>query len=174
LRFSIRGPLKLILCSLAIASMGCDGCGTPASNPPPPPVPATLPPDLAAALPKTDAGLPILLSTPAMLPGGMRIALVFDESLDDPLTRWSECVARGVSCYEVNRDRPIAGCIALIERCADDTGGKGCCPARCLDDFERLLHSGRSESQAFDESIMAGDCVAGYSEFMSVDGGVQP
>lgn len=137
----------------------------------PPAVPATLPADLVAALPKTDAGLPILFSNPGE--GRATFALVFDESLDDPIARWSECVDRVVACFQVNPTAPVAPCVARLERCRDARGGRGCCPPRCLDDFATASSRGVSAIDALDQVILEGSCVEGFrAQVDDLDGGV--
>ncbi|MBL8917570.1 MAG: hypothetical protein JNJ54_01805 [Myxococcaceae bacterium] len=130
------------------------------TRPAPPAVRAVLPPALAASLPRTDGGLPILYSNPGE--GRATFALVFDESLDDPIARWGECVDRVVACFRVNPSAPVAPCVAQLERCTDASGGRGCCPARCLDEFASATSRGVAALDALDETVLEGTCVEGF------------
>jgi hypothetical protein len=152
-----------VLVVLALASSGCPGCGED-PKPPAPAVSAQLPPELAASLPKTDAGHHVLFESTAMLPEGVSLVLAYDENRDDPLVRWAECVGRVAGCYKTNSGS-IAGCVDFIEVCADPSGGIGCCPQACITQFQELLHQGRKEEEAIDESFARGDCVAGFTDF---------
>lgn len=135
-----------------------------------PATPAVLPPALVASLPKTDGGLPILHANPGE--GRATFALVFDESLDDPIARWSECVDRVVTCFRLNPSAPVEPCVARLERCPDGRGGQGCCPARCLDGFATATSRGVSALDALDQVILEGSCVDGFrAQVDEVDGG---
>jgi hypothetical protein len=153
---------------LAATMLACPDGGCASSSPPPyearpptPPPPRGLPPELAEALPRTDAGLPILLTVPLQVAPGFDLQLVYDESLDDPLARWDECLGRVVACAEANAGHPIDGCIGFIEPCADDTGGQACCPPACIAAYHERRSAGDEEEQALLASFFAGDCVAG-------------
>ena len=131
------------------------------SGPPLPPVKAAMPLELTAQLPKTDDGLPILVSTTY---ADKTVALVFDESLDDPITRWGECLSRVLSCRQVNTG-PIAPCIDMIEHCATNEGGIGCCPSACIAEFKQQVSAGEEEFAAIENSFLAGNCVEGLADF---------
>jgi hypothetical protein len=137
-------------------------------------VSGVIPPEVAAQLDHTDGGLPIFVSTSATLPAGTTIGLAYDATLDDPITRWGQCLSRVVACHAANPGAgPIAPCIALIERCADNHGGKGCCPSACLDRYAMAVASGEAESDAFTQIFLDGSCVDGMAALLAqvADGG---
>ena len=47
---------------------------------------------------RDEEGRPILLRSPALMPAGLELALVYDETLDDPITRWAACLALVRDC----------------------------------------------------------------------------
>ena len=63
----------------------------------------------------------------------------------------------------------MRGCIAKLERCGDDTGGKGCCPPACYAAFEAALGAGAAEDDAVRATFLEGSCVVGFAD--QVDGG---
>lgn len=128
-------------------------------NPPLPPTGTKLPPKLADELPKDKRGRPILLELPG--PENAKAQLIYDETLDDPITRWSECLGRVLSCAKANQGI-IGQCINYIEVCKDDKGGKGCCPRPCIEKHKQLLAEGLTEAEALDQGILRGDCVPGF------------
>jgi hypothetical protein len=158
------------LCA-ALAGCRCDDPTKPPLVDPPKAREAKLPKELVDTLAKNDAGLPILIQGGDAVVG-MSIGLVFDESLDDPIARWGECLSRVADCYTVNGNRGVTACIGKLERCADETGGKGCCPSGCFTAFEALRKDGVAEDEAVDRTFRDGACVAGFAE--ELDGGVTP
>lgn len=79
-----------------------------------------------------------------------------------------------VSCYRENAGGPIAGCVAVVERCASDAGGEGCCPPACLDAFADAMAGGMAEDDAVDSVFVTGDCVEGLSAIRAEVEGVSP
>ncbi|MBL8955176.1 MAG: hypothetical protein JNK82_30645 [Myxococcaceae bacterium] len=162
--------MRLLCAGLVIVASACH-CELPGQSPavePPPPTPVALPPSLLAELPRNDAGLPILVRSDEGV-AGIAVGFVFDEALDDPIARWGECVQRITDCYRVAGTRPVRGCIAKLERCADDTGGTACCPPACFAAFEAALGNGSAEDDAVRATFFEGSCVAGFAD--QVDGG---
>lgn len=154
-----RGAALLV--GLALLA-GCDllgGDDTGPSNPPAPPSPDELPAELVDALPKTDDGLPVIEAVEAF---GLRVQVAHDATRDDAVARWGQCVSRVAACHRANPGAPIAGCIDLIERCADDTGGAGCCPPRCIAAFHDAYDDSGDEARAIEESFLTGACVEGF------------
>lgn len=161
-----RLELALLLgCLVGCQKTGCQPAVE--SKPPGPATSADLPSDFASGLPVLDSGLPVLIASNG---GGIGLVLAYDQTLDDPIARWGECLSRVTACYRANGSNPIAGCIDQIERCADDRGGKGCCPTACVDEFHRL-DGDLSEDDAVTQSFGKGDCVAGFAAQRD---GVQP
>ena len=154
-----RGKVILSLVVLALAG-ACGGEPPAKANAPPPAVATALPAELAASLPKSPNGLPLLLQQGGVL--GPGIGLAFDASLDDPITRWAECLSRVRGCRATNAGA-IAGCVDLVPVCATNAGGKGCCPASCVAAFKARVAAGSAEPLAVRESFLAGDCVDGFS-----------
>jgi hypothetical protein len=143
--------------------------GGPQQGPPAARVPPELPAEIESSLPHTDDGLPILLDVPTEAIPGFKLQLVFDATLDDPITRWGECLARVMSCYKTN-DR-VSSCIETqIEICADDQGGNGCCPRACIEEYARLHDEGASEDEAVENSVILGDCIPGFAEMVNGGG----
>lgn len=145
------------------------------ARPPTPPLDTRMPEQLLPALPRKDGGtdgggLPILLHATGATGG---LALAYDDTLDDPTRRWGHCLGRVQSCYQANFDRPMAGCVDLIERCATNLGGRGCCPPACIQAFKDRLAAGATEDRAVDESFVRGTCVEGFVE-RRWDAGVTP
>lgn len=158
-RARLFGAFSSFAISFALVACGSTCAGEP--QPPAPPLPRDLPPEVIASFPQNDRGQPILHSTRFAGEGSLR--LVYDRDLDDPLARWGQCLGRVVACYRTN-EGPIDGCIELIERCADDRGGEGCCPAQCIDEFRAKNSSGASEKEAIDASFVHGGCIRGFRE----------
>ncbi len=158
---------SLLLAVLALLG-ACGQCGP---QRPAAPAPIELDPDLRAALPVNDAGLPLLIVADAPLATGFKVGLAYDEQRDDPLTRWAECLGRIGACYQTNRGR-LGGCVDFIDRCATNAGGRGCCPGACIDAFNAAVRAGVPDKEAVDQTFIAGACVDGYLDFL--DGGVAP
>jgi hypothetical protein len=135
------------------------GVALPDGNPPPPPPSRELPAALAAALPRTDGGLPVLISGESAGVGG---ALAYDVSLDDAISHYGACVERALSCYRTNRP-PIAGCVKKIEVCPDGGGGRGCCPQACIDAFLAGWRPETDERALLEKVFIGGDCVPGLA-----------
>jgi hypothetical protein len=132
---------------------GSDGGPSSSPAPPAPPVAPDLPSDFVA----------ILLDVPVEAIPGVTLQLVYDAARDDAIARWGECLGRVHACYKTNSG-PVTQCIVTgIEKCADDTGGKGCCPPSCINSYKSLHDSGASEEDAIERSFIAGDCVTGFS-----------
>lgn len=155
------------LLAIAVLFAGCDCSDTPqraySTQPPAPATPAAMPSALEDALPKTDDGLPIVVQTGAGLPSGLSLALAYDATLADPIALWGQCLSRVTACYRTN-EGPITGCVDLIEVCADDAGGEGCCPRACLDRFHELRDGGTGEDDAVNGSFLEGSCIPGFVE----------
>ncbi len=153
---------------------GLDVALPPGVRPPAPPTPRDLDPAAVALLPATEDGRPVLLSTGSPGPDGYEIELVYDRAIDDPISRWGQCLSRVVSCYRENAGGPIAACVAVVERCASDAGGEGCCPPACLDAFEGALRGGMVEDDAVDSVFVEGDCVEGLAAIRAAAEAVTP
>jgi hypothetical protein len=151
----VRAVKVVAISALAVAC----ACSSYTPKPPAPPIPALLPDDLEGSLPRTDGGLPILLANPLGAGTGVALALTFDKTLDDPVTRWGECMGRVVACYDANGANAIEGCLRLIETCPTDRGGNGCCPRTCLTAYENLRAQGQQEDRAVIGSYLRGDCI---------------
>lgn len=165
-RIAALGALVVLACAPARpvgGEAGTDVPVPPGAVPPGPPTPRALPAEVETALAHTDDGRTILLSTGAAGPEGTDIQLVYDEDAEDPITRWGQCLGRVVACYEANEGGPIAGCMTLVERCASDDGGEGCCPGPCLDAFAAAIAGGMEEDAAVDTILVGGDCVPGLT-----------
>lgn len=128
---------------------------------PAPPAALEVPEAIAEHLPRTEEGLPIVGGVSA---GGVQLSLSYDATLDDPITRWAACLERVVACGEANEPAALAGCIATIDVCQAPEGGEGCCPVRCLEDFDRQRTNGLDDAAAIERVFLRGDCVAGYAE----------
>ncbi len=133
--------------------------GPPEAEPPPPPQSVELPAVYADTLPKDDQGRPIMIAFGSM---GYGLEVVHDATLDDAVARWGECLGRVGSCYGVNRGRDIAGCVLAIQRCTDNSGGSGCCPSRCLNEFEAAYDDHGDTERAIEQTIAQGACVDGF------------
>jgi hypothetical protein len=96
-----------------------------------------------------------------MLPPGLSVALGYDDTLDDPISRWGQCLSRVLGCYRAS-PTAISTCVASMDRCADDTGGQGCCPPACIEQFRANVAAGMAENNAVDASFVEGTCVAGF------------
>jgi hypothetical protein len=116
---------------------------------------------LLAALPKDDAGLPILTTTSAGLPDGVSISLVYDKAIDDPISRWGDCMEL-VSACRLACDS-VKSCVEAIPSCGSNAGGKGCCPAACGQAFHARLAAGDTPNAAITNSYALGDCVDGFA-----------
>jgi hypothetical protein len=148
--------------ALAVGVWGCSSAHV--TQPPAPPESAELEDAVRLNFEPTDAGQPILFSVPDTVIPGWEVLLIYDQTLDDPTTRWGECLARIGACYDTNAGYPIAGCIDLITKCADDSGGTDCCPPGCVAQFKTLLKSGASEHDAIAGSFVKGSCVVGFDD----------
>jgi hypothetical protein len=142
---------------------GRDAAASTGSHPPGPPTPRELDPAVASALPRTDDGLPILITTGTPGPDGYQLSLAYDATRDAPVARWTQCLGRVTACYHANPGAPILGCLAVVERCDSAAGGFGCCPSACLEAVNDAVSSGRSEADAIDSVLLAGDCVEGFA-----------
>jgi hypothetical protein len=130
-----------------------------------------LPAELVAALPRTDGGLPVLFGPLAAASNpALSLQFAYDDKLDDPLARWGDCLSRVTACYDANPGAPVARCIDVIEPCADDTGGKACCPPACIAGFKALRRQGVEERAAIDQSFLKGACVKGLREQLQAAG----
>ena len=173
-------PIRVLVCVVLGAAALVGGCASPApqppredaghdartttgANPPGPPTPRELDPDVASALPRTDDGLPILISTGTPGPDGYQLSLAYDATRDDPVSRWTQCLGRVTACYHANPGAPILGCLTLVERCDGASGGFGCCPTACIEAVNDAVSSGMSEADAIDSVLLAGDCVEGFA-----------
>jgi hypothetical protein len=145
---------------------GCDSCEP---NPPPPPLPRSLPPEAFEGGRRTDGGLPIIATSDF---DGLELQLAYDETLDDPLARRGQCLDRVAACYRANRGK-LGGCVDLIEVCPDPAGGHGCCPRACIDAYHAQRKS-KDEQAAVEASFVAGDCIPGFREQMSILEEVEP
>ena len=148
---------------VVVCALGCGDNEKITANPPGPPIEPSIPPDIEAALEHDEQGRPVMIDTPSMTSSAEKIALVFDKDLDDPIARWGSCLERVTACYRANPGSPIAGCIDQIERCADDTGGKGCCAGACISEFKRQRGLGVTEDEAIDASFVKGHCLQGIA-----------
>ncbi len=153
-------PRAASLALLAFLS-ACDlfGGGGADANPPAEPPPDDRLDEVLAGLPTTDDGLPILSSVHAF---GSRVEIVHDGTKDDAISRWGQCVSRVADCHRSNPGARIAGCIEQIERCPDDTGGRDCCPPRCIQEFLDRYGETGDEEGAIEATILAGTCVEGF------------
>src|SRR5688500_4514125 len=90
---------RALLAAALIVAWSCAGpsCGG-STGPSQPPEPPTRPDFSDAGFEHDDAGRPILLAMPGQLSPGLTVALVYDETLDDPVARAGECLARVVAC----------------------------------------------------------------------------
>ena len=113
---------------------------------------------------RDDAGLPILLRVPSQLAPGYDLVVAYDEKRDDPIARWGQCMSRVVACVQANPGQLIDGCIPKIERCADDSGGPGCCPPACLDAYAARRSAGDDEEAALLATFFDGSCVTGLAQ----------
>ena len=130
-------------------------------NEPQPPTPVVdIPLETFESFDTNADGLPITASIDT--PFGYSIDAVVTD-VDDPLSRWGQCLGRVVGCYRANAGR-LTGCAEYIELCGDNTGGHGCCPSRCVEEFQTLLGQGLSEDEAVARSFLAGDCVEGLTD----------
>jgi hypothetical protein len=155
-----------------VVGLGLVACGYQAQPPAAPP-PVEVPADVKSSLPADAQGRPVLVRTRGAGDGNLSISLVYDEKKDDPITRWASCLERVVACKQANLGHSIKECIPLIARCADDTGGVGCCPGACLDAFQRVSATGLADTEAVRQSFLKGDCVTGLTAFLD-DSAVQP
>lgn len=143
-----------------------------------------LPSSLASTLRRTDGGLPVFATSGAGLPAGVSVSLVYDQTRDDPVTRWAECVSLVRGCLT---SRPDAGspvpCVRALRRCATNAGGDQCCPASCLAAFDTALAADAGFADALAQSLLDGRCVDGFADLVAepdagvdtgVDAGVQP
>ncbi len=136
------------------------------AQPPTPPPPAHV--DTAELdLPTDSDGDPGLAEVPTG--GAYSVRAVYDDTVDDPLRRWAECLDRVAACYHVNEGR-VDGCVDFIELCDDSAGGFGCCPSACIDDFESARGRGLNEDDAVDESFVNGTCIPGFQDQIAAAG----
>lgn len=143
------------------------GCDTFEPQPPTPPPPAQVGPEAFGERPLDPNGRPGIVEVPAG--NGYTARVVYDDSVDDPLRRWSECLDRVAACYTVNGGR-IDGCVDFIELCDDPAGGFGCCPAACIEDFHSARASGLDETAAVDRSFVLGACIVGFQDQVAAAG----
>lgn len=111
----------------------------------------------------TQNGIPILIAVPN---GDWATAVTYDPSRRDAVTDWGHCMEQFRRCYR-STPGPIAGCVRAIKRCPGGgmTAGEGCCPDRCIGDFEARVAAGDSENAAVEATVIKGvDCVAGFRE----------
>lgn len=155
---TLRLPIAAAL--LIAMAAACDGCDTP--NAPLPPLPRDLPDAAFASYPHDDAGLPILMASTF---DGYGLELVYDQELDDPITRWGECLDRVASCLATNRGR-LGSCVDRIEIC-DAGDSRGCCPRSCIDAYQRE-RTGKDEREAVLASFVAGRCIEGLEAQLSI------
>jgi hypothetical protein len=175
---SMRLRFHFALITLATAALagGCGGCSCGGGGMPAPDGGtlsasggwSTLPPDLAAALPKDPQGRPILLQVPTSPDASL--ALVYDEDVDTPVTRWQVCVGLVDDCYRA--PGTLTDCIHALKRCGDDTGGKDCCPPACITAYDQRRSAGLAEDDAIDQTIVHGDCLTGFAALRD-DAGVE-
>ncbi len=158
----------VVVCGLA----GCLFAEDYQVRPPAPPRPVELPAEVKQAFPADEKGRPMLASSTAGGDGALQIAIVYDETLDDPITKWGACLERVVACKRANPKQSIRDCVPLIPRCASDAGGAACCPGPCLDAFASARATGVSDLIAVEQTFIKGDCVAGLADFLA--GPVQP
>jgi hypothetical protein len=166
--------LAALLLVLIASVPGCSGCSGESWNAPSPVESTDLPDDLEEALERTDGGLPILITSPPIVTG-VAVDIAYDETLDDPITRWGECLARVTGCYDTNAGR-LGGCVDMIEICADEPGGKGCCPKGCISAY-KAARDDMDEDTAVRASFVLGDCIPGFAALRDeaeVDVEVQP
>jgi len=156
-------PMRIALVATALLAAGCHlfSGDPPPANAPGAPVSKELPPELAAALPKTTAGLPKLHEARAE---GFTLQLGYDANLDDPITRWAGCMGRVVDCVRANPNGPFGGCVPQISVCPSDEGGDDCCPKACLDEFKEAYRRTQNDRRAVEESILTGRCIPGFAE----------
>ena len=93
--------------------------------------------------------------------GGYSIALVYDDKIDDPVTRWSACFQRVLACH-APAESSVTACVKRIATCAKPEGGPSCCPQACLTAFDQALAAGKSEDVAVDQVFLAGACIPGF------------
>lgn len=165
-----RGSLWFmrILSALVVLVLvsGCESCGP---NPPPPPLPRNLPPEVFEGSRRTDGGLPIIATSYF---DGFELQLAYDETVDDPLARRGQCLDRVAACYRANRGK-LGDCVDLIEVCPDPAGGHGCCPQACIDEYHAHRKT-QDEQAAVAASFVAGGCIPGFREQMSILDEMQP
>lgn len=132
------------------------------ASPPEPPPDLSIPPEVATSLPSTTDGKVVLsVSTETGNPDAPTVALVYDPAADGPVARFGACLSRVVACARTNSIGTFPGCVPLIERCADDTGGMDCCAPSCIDAFIALEGAGVPVMQAINESFLDGQCQEG-------------
>jgi hypothetical protein len=156
----------LAACAMLALFTGCGSCGP---QPPPPALPRNLPPEAFEGGRRSDDGLPIIATADF---DGLELQLVYDEAIDDPLSLRGQCLDRVAACYRANHGE-LGGCVDLIEVCPDPAGGHGCCPQACIDAY----HAHRKtldEQAAVEASFVAGDCIPGFREQMSILEEVEP
>jgi hypothetical protein len=121
----------------------------------------------------TTPPLPILVADPA---GDWATALVYDPSIQDPITDWGGCMELARGCY-LSTPGSIVGCVRGLPTCGGSdpmTGGSNCCPRKCIDDFNAQIEAGASDNAAVEATISYGAaCVAGFAAMLD-DGGVSP
>jgi hypothetical protein len=130
-----------------------------------------IPRSVAAELPHTPDGVPIVLGAPATGLGDAELQLTVDDTLDDPLARWGQCVDLVTSCYRAHAGGlTMSECIDHMPPCADDAGGAACCPPACIADFRSRIGAGTSPDDAVEQTLVAGTCVGGLSEQLAAAG----
>lgn len=150
-----RPSLIVIACAL------CAGLACSDPQPPPPPLPAHIPAEAFEDQPRNEAGEPILMEIPL---GDDLIQLVYDDTREDAIRFWGECLGRVSGCYATNPGGSIDGCVELIEICEGSLGGHGCCPQSCVDRYLDERAVGLDPSAAVDASFARGECIPGFVE----------
>jgi len=160
----------LLSCNDSGCSSGPDGGPGTGKRPP---APAVRPGLSDAGFALDDAGRPVLARVPTMIAPGHELVISYDEKIDDPVARWGHCLQRVVACSQANQGLRIDGCIPQIERCADDSGGFGCCPPACLEAYAARRSAGDDEETALTTTFFEGSCVSGLKQQLAdaADGG---
>lgn len=112
-------------------------------------------------------GRPILIRSPAVMPSGLELALVYDATLDDPITRWAACLAIVRDCLPPWSAAPDS-CVEALPACADDTGGEACCAPSCVTAFADARDAGADVDAAWEASFLDGRCVDGLAELVEL------
>jgi len=116
-----------------------------------------------------DAGRPILIRHRTLLGPDVEVSLVYDESLDDPITRWGDCLELVTRCFEDQPD-DVDGCIDAVSVCDTNAGGASCCPQSCTQAYHDARNTGIGADRAVDQTFLVGDCVEGLAAFRDANG----